>query len=259
MKDNYKTINRRAWGRLVREGNESSRPFGKKALANARNWLDSNAWIPWEDIKVVLCLASGGGQQVPGFASLGLDVTAVDLSPDQIRLDQEVAQKYGYKVEFIQGDMLDLSRLHGRKFDLVYQPISSCYVPDVRRLYREVYRVLKPGGYYWVEHWSPFSMQLDPWTPWDGKAYRISVPQRPGKPVVWDMGGENGNHSRNVLWHYIHPLNELIGGLCDSGFTVLKFAERWHGNQKASPNSYAHMAAYLPPFLAIFAQRKMRF
>jgi len=108
----------------------------------------------------VLCLACGGGQQAALFASLGYRVTLADISPDQLQIDRAVAEEYGLKIELVEADMLDLSRLHGRQFDLVYQAVSACYVPDVQRLYREVARVIKPGGWYRVEHWNPVQLQL---------------------------------------------------------------------------------------------------
>ena len=42
--------------------------------------------------------------------------------------------------------MQDLSVLGGRAFDLVYQAVSSLYVPDIRQCYQQVVAVTKPGG-----------------------------------------------------------------------------------------------------------------
>lgn len=33
-------------------------------------------------------------------------------------------------------------------FDLIFQPVSNCYLEDADYVYRECYRVLKPGGIY---------------------------------------------------------------------------------------------------------------
>ena len=78
------------------------------------------------------------------------------------------------RIERLECDVLDLSPLADRRFDLVYQPVSTLYLPDVRRCYRQVASVLRPGGLYWSEHWNPVEMQLDPETAWDGRAYRLS-------------------------------------------------------------------------------------
>jgi SAM-dependent methyltransferase len=255
MNEDYKEINRQGWAYLVQRGCDSTQPYGSKQFARAREYLDSRAWIPWDKVRSVLCVAAGGGQQAPLFASLDRRVTVVDLSPNQLQRDREVAERYGFDIECLEGDMLDLSALYGREFDLVYQPVSALYVPDVRALYQEVFRVLKPGGYYWVEHWNPVQMQLADCSTWDGEAYRIAHPQGPGKAIPWSDWDVNGREVPAVCWHYIHPLGHLIGGLCEAGFVILRFAETSDGDLSAEPGTLAHLAAYLPTFSILFAQR----
>lgn len=255
MSEDYREINRRGWAYLARRGCDSSLPYGPEQFAHARRWLDAKAWIPWSKVRSVLCLAAGGGQQAPLFASLNYRVTVVDLSPDQLQRDREVAERYGFDIECLEGDMLDLSLLHSRNFDLVYQPVSALYIPDVRWLYQEVFRVLKPGEYYWVEHWNPVQMQLAHSNTWDGQAYRIAHPQRPGVPLPWLDEDENGCEVPAACWHYIHSLGNLIGGLCEAGFVTLRFAETSGGNPRAEPGTLAHLATYLPTFFTLFAQR----
>src|SRR5262249_38927681 len=104
-------------------------------------------------VRQVLCLASAGGQQAPMFASLGCRVVSADLCPEQLERDASTAKRLGFEIECVECDMLDLSPLYGRNFDLVYQAVSACYAPNVAKLYAEVARVLKHGGFYRVEHW----------------------------------------------------------------------------------------------------------
>lgn len=152
--------------------------------------------------------------------------------------------------------MLDLSTLHGRDFDLVYQAVSACYVPDVRRLYGEVARVLRPNGYYRVEHWNPVHIQLADQPARGEEGYRIVRPQVPGRAVPWSGGGANGSGSGTICWHYVHPLHDLIGGLGDAGLELLRFAELQRGDEAAEPGSPEHLAAYLPPFFTLLARRR---
>ncbi len=255
---NYRTVSRDAWAFLAKNGCDSSLPYGPKEFSNASNWLDSRKWIPWKQVRSVLCLACGGGQQAPLFASLGCQVTLVDISPDQLKVDRLSGEKYGFSIECLEGDMLHLSQLYGRDFDLVYQAVSACYVPDVKKLYQEVFKVLKPGGYYYVHHWNPVHVQLADSQAWDGSAYRVARPQVPGKPIsspmAWDE--QTGNPTADC-WHYIHPLKHLIGGLCESGFSIQRFAESEEADLSAEPGTHPHLAAYLPSFLALFARRKL--
>ena len=248
----YQVVNRRGWAYLVRQNCDSCVPYGSERFAHAYDVLDPNGWIPWDEVNTVLCLAAGGGQQAPLLASLGYHVTSVDLSPEQLQRDREEAAEKNLVVECIEADMLDLSLLHGRDFDLVYQPISACYVPDVGRLYQEVASVLRPGGSYHVEHWSPVSIQAGGWT---GQGYHLAQPQASNVPVSWTIANVENSGEVVTCWHYIHSLDQLIGGLCDTGFALRKFAESQQGDLSAAPGSHAHLAAYVPPFFTLFAQR----
>lgn len=246
----YRTVNREGWDLLSLLDDPST-----FQADTARNDLDRFGWIPWEGIRDVLCLAAAGGQQAPRFAALGYNVTLVDLSPGQLERDREVCREMGLTVEFVEADMLDLSQLRGRQFDLVYQPVSACYVPDVLRLYREVASVTRTGGHYMVEHWSPAQLRVAPDAPWDGSAYRISRPADSTEPLLWHSAEAPLGKQASCV-HYVHTLGSLVGGLCESGFDVVEFREPHHGNVAAEPGSDEHMAAYLPPFISMLARRR---
>jgi SAM-dependent methyltransferase len=247
----YRTVNRVAWDALAAAGSDSSQPCSPAELAEAAEWVCPDEWLPWPEIRTVLCLASGGGQQAPAFAMLGYDVTVVDLSPEQLSRDDAVASALGLQIECVEGDMLDLSMLGARRFDLVYQPISSCYVPDVERLYQQVAGVLEPGGWYDVEHWNPVHVQLTGLGEWDGGAYVIDRPQGGGRPSIWTSGESD---EQIMCWHYTHRLHDLIGGLGRNGFTIHRLRERPTGDPAAAPGSHDHLSAYFPAFFRILAR-----
>lgn len=255
MTPDYCAANRRAWDELACRGYPSTVPYGAPRLARARELLDPGGWITWNEIRTVLCLGAGGGQQVPLVASLGCRVTAVDLSPEQVDRDRVVCEQFGFDVELIEGDMLDLAALHGRGFDLVYQALSAYYLPDVRALYAEVASVLRPGGYYRVEHANPVTLQLPEFDAWDGSGYRLVRPQTARDPIDWPLPESGPAESIVACRHYLHSLDDLIGGLGYAGFVVLRFAERAAADLGAAPGTYAHLAAYVPPFFTILARR----
>jgi SAM-dependent methyltransferase len=246
----YREANRTAWAFLSSRGCDSSRPYDPEDLPYAAEQLRLEGFAPWDEVRDVLVLGGGGGQQGPLLAYMGFAVTVADLSPDQLRLDEDLAAELGLNIKCVELDMLDLTPLHGRGFDLVHQPVSSCYVPDVVALYQQVLRVLRPGGWYDVEHWNPVHLQLGGWTD-DG--YLLERPMLPGVPVPWHPAAPAD--SAVVCWHYIHPLDHLIGGLCRTGFRVRRLRERTHGNRAAIFGSDDHLAAYIPPFFRLLAQR----
>ena len=96
--------------------------------------------------KNVLCLASGGGQQAPIFAAAGAKVVSFDLSEEQLKKDLLVANKNNLILYPIQGEMSDLSVLKDESFDLIFHPVSNVFIPDVNKVWKESYRILKTGG-----------------------------------------------------------------------------------------------------------------
>lgn len=251
MQTDYEHVNRRGWAYLAQTGCESTRPYGQVEFKNAKVRLDPQQWIPWNSITRVLCIGSGGGQQAALFASLNYRVVSVDLSAEQLARDRWVSNRFGFSIECVEADMLDLSCLYGRYFDLVYQAVSACYVPSVRRLYQEVARVLSVHGYYRVEHWNPVQLQLAEGSRWRDGAYRITRRQRLKQPIPWAPDADNGSAR---CWHYIHPLSDLIGGMCDAGLRIIRFDEPYHHANHGGPGSDAHLAEYLPPFFVALAQ-----
>lgn len=249
----YLVVNRQAWNRLSASGSDSSRPFGPDELSAAAAWIRPPGWLPWERIHRVLILAGGGGQQGPVMAAYGHEVVVADASSEQLRRDAEAADVLGLAIECVQADMLDLSVLGDRTFDLVHQPVSACYVPDVEALYRQVARVLAPGGWYDVEHWNPVHVQLDGYGEWADGAYAISHPQGSAGPIPWTLAADDSEEPV-VCWHYAHRLHDLIGGLCRAGFELNRLSERTHGERTAAPGTHEHLASYAPPFLRIVAR-----
>jgi SAM-dependent methyltransferase len=94
----------------------------------------------------VLCLASGGGQQGPVLAAAGAHVTVFDNSPAQLARDQLVASRDGLEIATVLGDMRDLSALASASFDLVFNPVSNVFCPELAPVWHECFRVLRPGG-----------------------------------------------------------------------------------------------------------------
>src|SRR5690606_21342991 len=100
--------------------------------------LDSRGWLPESVAGMeVLCLAAGGGWQSILYAAAGAVVTVVDLSSSMLLRDQREAHRRGLNVRTIEASMDDLSVLEDERFDIVHQPVSTCYVPEIAAVYRE--------------------------------------------------------------------------------------------------------------------------
>lgn len=199
--------------------------------------------------KDILCLASGGGQQSAVFGILGAHVTVLDLSDGQLESDKKAASHYGYLVTAIQGDMSNLSMLKDNSFDLVFQAPSMGYVSDVRRVYSEAARVLRPGGHYRADAQNPLSQFVDE-SSWDGIGYRISVP--------YSVKEKKRGEDKNVI-EYRHYLDETFNGLIDCGFEIEKVQEyptNLFHDEIPQPGTWLHSELYLPGMFVIVARKK---
>lgn len=103
-------------------------------------------WFPPMHGARILGLASGGGQQMPVFTALGANCTVLDYSPAQLDSERLVAEREGYSIDIVRADMTMPLPFAENSFDLIFHPVSNCYVENVLPIWKECYRVLKPGG-----------------------------------------------------------------------------------------------------------------
>jgi SAM-dependent methyltransferase len=230
--------NRRAWDRQVGLGNVWTRPVGTEVIEEARQGRWSvllteqkpvpREWFPAEmrGLKV-LCLASGGGQQAPTFAAAGARVTVLDNSPAQLAQDRLVAERERLDLQTFEGDMADLSRFADCSFDLVFHPVSNCFAPAVRPVWRETFRVLRRGGLLLAGFNNPamyiFDLQ-------DERQARLEVKYR--LPYS-DVESPDAAERERLLaagqpLEFSHTLEDQIGGQLDAGFQLTGLYEDRH-------------------------------
>ena len=143
---NYQEINSKTIDSWCEEGWEWGQPIShevyEKALAGEWGvYLTPTKTVPKEWFgelkgKRVLGLASGGGQQIPIFAALGAECTLLDYSAAQCESDRMVAEREGYQVEILQYDMTKPLPFEDETFDLIFHPVSNCYVEEVKPIFK---------------------------------------------------------------------------------------------------------------------------
>lgn len=249
--------NARAWDRLAAAGVELTRPAIDDAFGDARGWLGSGgpvgrSWIPERlDGLEVLCLAAGGGKHGPIYAAAGGRVTVVDLSAAMLALDRQVARERRIDLEIVQTSMDDLAMLGAGRFDLVVHPVSTCYIPDVAAVFAAVAFVTRPQGLYISQHKSPASLQAGLGPNAAGR-YELRHSQGNREPLP----PEPPSRLREAgTREFVHSLSALLGGICRSGFTIEDVSEPDHARPGAEIGSFAHRAAFLPPYIRVLARR----
>ena len=254
MSIDVRNYNRGAWDRQVAGGNRWTIPVSAEEVAAARrgDWRIlltpqkpvPAAWFPPLAGAAVLCLASGGGQQGPILAAAGARVTVFDNSPAQLAQDRMVAEREGLDLRTIEGDMRDLSALESEAFDLIFHPVSNLFVPEVRPVWREAFRVLRRGGVLLAGFVNP-AMYLFDFEMADGEGL-LEVKYRLPFSDVDDLDAEQLQRAMDDgrPLEFSHSLEEQIGGQLAAGFVLTGFFE-----DRFDPQEDV-ISAYLPTFLA---------
>ena len=100
-------------------------------------------------------VACGPGTLSFVAASLGARVRALDFAEDMIvRLQERAAREEQTLIEAVVGDGQALP-WNNAEFDAVFSMFGLMFFPDRARGFRELYRVLKPGGRAFVTSWAP--------------------------------------------------------------------------------------------------------
>jgi SAM-dependent methyltransferase len=256
-REDVHAINRRAWDAQVERGNAWTMPVTPEVIAAARRgaWsllLTNLAPVPrrWFPANLAglrtLGLAAGGGQQGPILAAAGARVTVLDASPRQLDQDRAVAKREKLDIILDEGDMADLSRYPDASFDLVFNPCSTLFVPDVKPVWRECFRVLRAGGILMTGFLNPVTYVFDREKMADGvyearhrlpySDLQMSAKQReklfgPDEPV-----------------EFSHTLTDLIGGQLSAGFVLTDLYEDQFGDPRSTD----------PYFPGLIATRALR-
>jgi SAM-dependent methyltransferase len=239
---------------MAASGSRFARVATDEELSRPLETLDGRGWLP-ASVKglEVLCLAAGGGWQSTLYAIAGANVTVVDLSPEMLRQDVQEARRRDLAVRVFEGSMHDLSMLTDESFDIVHQPVSTCYVPEVTAVYREVARVLRDGGLYISQHKQPTSLQVVERDASDryvvGVRYYHSGPLPP-------VGDTSYREAGTV--EFLHRWENLVGGLCRSGFVVEDLREPCRADPRAAAGHFGHRGQFVPPYVRVKARRVPR-
>ena len=243
---NYQDINADTIDRWVEAGWEWGKPVSHETWLRAKAGVWDvlltptkpvpHAWFGNLKGKKLLGLASGGGQQMPVFAALGAQCTVLDYSPKQLESERAVARREGYDIRVLRGDMTNPLPFADGEFDLIFHPVSNCYIREVKPVWRECFRVLKPGGFMLAgtDHYVNYIVGPDEKTivsslPFDP----LSNPDQMKQLEKDDAGVQ-----------FSHSLEEQIGGQLEAGFILLDLYEDVNGE------GWLH-DLHIPTFLAM--------
>ena len=250
---NYIKANKNFWNNQSRNKSPWSRPVSAKAMEKAKSGKPElfitptkavpQGWLTksWKGLDV-LGVACGGGQQMPLLSGAGANVTSFDFSKEQLSKDREVCQRERLNIKTREGEMEDLTAFPSASFDFVINGVSVCYTKNVKKVWRGIYRVLRPGGILITGFTNPviYSFNRE-----DYELRLIHKIPYSGLKVYSDKERRAVKNGR-AGFEFSHSLSDLIGGQTAEGFKITGlFEDRWGKGFKRAVDSL------MPSFICV--------
>lgn len=197
-------------------------------------------FLPFKGLKV-LGLASGGGQQMPIFAALGAQVSVVDISKKQLESEKLVSQREGYDIEIICADITEGIPFEDESFDLVFHPVSNCYMENTDFIFSEAYRVLKKEGRLLSGLDNGINFIVD-------EDEKTIVHALPFNPLI-NQDQKEFLQKDDSGMQFSHTLEEQITGQLKAGFIIKDLYEDFNGEGRLHEMK-------IPTFFATLAIKK---
>lgn len=250
---NYQDINAKAIDRWIAGGWEWGVPVSREEYAAALGGRWDVLLTPTKPVphgwfgslrgKKLLGLASGGGQQMPIFTALGAECTVLDYSEKQLESELAVARREGYSIRALRADMTKPLPFPDEAFDIIFHPVSNMYVEQVRPIWWECFRVLKPGGVLLAGLDTGINFIF-------GDDERMLVNALPFNPLK-NPEQRKQLEASDAGIQFSHTLEEQIGGQLEAGFVLTGLYEDYNGSGRL--NDY-----HIPSFAATRAVKPER-
>jgi SAM-dependent methyltransferase len=159
------------------------------------------------------------GQDSISWARLGAQVTGVDFSPKAIQAAKSLCKEMNINVNFIESNVLEASSaLKGETFDIVFTSYGTIgWLPDLQVWANEVFKLLKPGGTFYMIDFHPVVWMFNDELTEIGYSY-FNIER-----IVEEISGSYADRSADIKTQSVgwnHPISEIINSLTGAGLKM---------------------------------------
>ncbi len=183
--------------------------------------------------KRVLDLGCGAGQASVVLARKGATVIAIDSSVEMLERARQLADRAKARVEWHHGDVAELAFLRAESIDLVVSVYALGEVDDLRRVLRQVHRVLKNRAPFVFSYEHPLALCVGrepPASPSTPIHPVVRIPYFSEDPVTIERDGE-------AIRLYVRTVSDVFQQVTRSGFRVEVLAEPRLGPDPIVPST----------------------
>jgi ubiquinone/menaquinone biosynthesis C-methylase UbiE len=173
--------------------------------------------------KKVLDLACGQGYLSRILAKKGAKVTGLDISRGLLEIANKIENKKKLGINYVQGNAMNLKNIYNEKFDFVVSNMALIDIPNGKKVFEEVYKVLKKKGVFVFSITHPFTTAPEKTeylvkenNNYFFKASSYNEEYSISKPVP---------DSKGKIIHYHRPIEYYINSLAKSGLFIKEIKE----------------------------------
>ena len=168
--------------------------------------------------KKILEIGCGGGQCSIAFAKQGAKCTGIDISKKQLEYAEKLAKKNKVNVKFILRSFQDLSKIKSNSYDIVFSAFAFQYSPNIKKVFKQINRVLKKKGLFVFSLDHPFSIVI-----YENRSYYDT-----GKIELIETWPDGLKH-KFVGYH--RKVSDIFNALIESDFVVERIIEPFKMNK----------------------------
>jgi SAM-dependent methyltransferase len=160
-----------------------------------------------------------------------------------------VAVREGLSLRLDEGDMADLGRYPDAVFDLIFHPVSNCFVPDPAPVWSACYRVLRPGGRLLAGFLNPAFFLFDEEADRTRGELRVRHPLPYSDLEHFAREEAERRVAAGEALSFSHSLEKQIGAQLEAGFLLAGLYEDDWDDEATALN------AFMPTSIATLAVR----
>ena len=171
--------------------------------------------------KDILEIGCGGGQNAIVLKTWGARPVGLDISQEQLKHARKLAKKEGVEVQFVHGNMENLSRFENESFDIILSAFGMGYSENLTKTIRETYRVLRKNGLLVFAEVHPIAERGRPIRHGKARAWKmLDYFNREKHKWTWKIG--DAKTKFNTHWRTLQDYFDL---LVETGYIVERILE----------------------------------
>jgi len=202
----------------------------------------------------ILDLCCGEGFYSRACARKGAHVTGVDLCQELVALARQRAEAESLSIDFVVGDAKEVLRsMKAGSFDGCVCGVGLAYIVDLEELFREVARVLAPGGWFLFSNTHPITDSGTWHRDERGRLGRVVVDYFANRVMQGPWPGMRKRFNVEFAPPYVmHRLEEYVEALHRSGFMTERLLEPFPIPEAKNAPYYERLST-VPRFLVVRA------